>query len=65
MVNMAMGFNHDDQIHPRASRDEMIAAIATCLAHDAEDCIPILMAPMHDSRMTGHHGRVITKGDKK
>lgn len=65
MVNMAMGFDHDEQMPARSSRAELIAAVATCLAHDAEDCIPYLVAPMHDSKMTAHKGRVITKEGKR
>jgi hypothetical protein len=58
------GFDAVDGCMARSSRAEMIAVVALCLAHDAEDCIPYLVAPMHDSRMTAHKGRVITKGGK-
>ena len=56
----ASGFHHDDEILIGNSRAEQIAVIAVCLAHDAEDCVEYLVAPMHDSRMTAHKGRIIT-----
>ena len=56
------GFDTLEGCTVRNSRAELIAAIDTCLAHDAEDCVPYLVAPMHDSRMTKHHGRTIIEG---
>jgi hypothetical protein len=49
----------------RNSRAELIAAVDTCLTHDALDCVPYLVAPMHDSRMTAHKGRTIINGGKE
>ena len=61
----AHGFHHDDEVLIGNTRAEMVAVIAVCLKHDAEDCIPMLVAPMHESKMTKHKGRVITNGGKQ
>ena len=61
----ARGFDTVEGCTVRNSRAELIAAVAVCIAHDAEDCIPYLVAPMHDSRMTKHHGRTIINGGKE
>ena len=58
----AHGFHHDDEVLIGNTREELIAVVALCLAHDAEDCIPKLIAPMNESRMTKHKGRVIVDG---
>ena len=61
----AHGFHHDDEILIGNTREELIAAVDTCLAHDALDCVPTLVAPMNESRMTRHKGRVITNDGGK
>ena len=58
------GFDTLEGCTVRNSRAELIAAVAVCLEHDAEDCIEYLVAPMHDSRMTSHKGRIVTNGGK-
>lgn len=40
-------------------RAVQIAAVMTLLEHDAEDCAPILFAPLHRSVMTAHKGRKV------
>ena len=67
MPDMNVGFAVSDPrqgCEARNTRAEMIAAVDVCLAHDALDCVEYLVAPMHDSRMTAHKGRVITDGGK-
>ncbi len=44
----ASGFHTNDEILIGNSRAELIAAVDTCLAHDSLDCVPYLVAPMHD-----------------